>query len=57
MEEEGVTIDTEALAEMGIEIGEKMAAVEGKYGMAGEEFNLNSPNSWPLSFLKSCSCR
>ncbi|MGI6143627.1 MAG: DNA polymerase I [bacterium] len=44
MEEEGVTIDTEALAEMGIEIGEKMAAVEGEiYRMAGEEFNLNSP--------------
>ena len=44
MEEEGVTIDTDALAEMGAEIGYKLAAIEGEiYQMAGEEFNLNSP--------------
>lgn len=44
MEEEGVTIDTDVLAEMGAEIGYKLAAIEGEiYQMAGEEFNLNSP--------------
>ncbi|HHY36276.1 MAG TPA: DNA polymerase I, partial [Firmicutes bacterium] len=44
MEEEGVAIDTEALAEMGAEIGGKLATIEGEiFRLAGEEFNLNSP--------------
>ena len=56
MEEEGVTIDTDALAEMGAEIGYKLAAIEGEiYQMAGRSSILTPPNSCLPSSLKSSS--
>lgn len=44
MELKGIKIKTERLKDMEAELSEKLTAIEEKiYGLAGEEFNINSP--------------
>ncbi|MBM7692859.1 DNA polymerase-1 [Peribacillus deserti] len=44
MELQGVKIDLQRLNEMGIEVSERLKAIEGKiFELAGEAFNINSP--------------
>src|SRR4029453_7568185 len=44
MEEAGVRLDRELLARMSLEMGDELAGLEGEiYRLAGEEFNINSP--------------
>jgi DNA polymerase-1 len=44
MEETGVLLDTEFLAEMSLEMGSELAELEKEiYELAGERFNINSP--------------
>lgn len=44
MEQRGIRVDCEFLAEMSQEMGEQLAALEDEiYVLAGEEFNINSP--------------
>lgn len=44
MELKGIKIETERLTEMEAELSEQLTHIEGKiYGLAGEEFNINSP--------------
>lgn len=44
MEEAGVLLDQDFLAEMSAELGKEIDALEGEiYRLAGEEFNVNSP--------------
>jgi DNA polymerase-1 len=45
MEEAGIRIDSAALRQMGAEFGEQLQNLEKQcFGLAGREFNLNSPN-------------
>jgi DNA polymerase-1 len=44
MEERGILLDIDLLAEMSLELGKELQALEGQaYDVAGERFNLNSP--------------
>jgi DNA polymerase-1 len=44
MEERGILLDIDLLADMSTELGKELLALEGKaYDIAGERFNLNSP--------------
>lgn len=44
IENEGISVDTDALKEISITLGDKLAALtESIYQQAGKEFNLNSP--------------
>lgn len=54
MEMAGVSIDTEYLAELSGEMERKLAKLAAKiYGLAGEEFNINSPKQLaPILFEK-----
>ena len=44
MEENGIAIDTNILAEMSRDLGEQITMLEGEiYSRAGQKFNINSP--------------
>lgn len=44
MESDGVKVDVDVLKEMGIDLNQKLRAIEKEiYALAGQEFNINSP--------------
>ena len=54
MEVNGITLDKGMLDEVTKSMTKQVADLEQKAKEeAGEDFNVNSPNSWALSFLKN----
>lgn len=58
MERNGVLLDVKMLAKQSEQITKRLAELEQDiYKLAGQEFNIGSPNNYKLFCLKKWSCR